>query len=754
MAQGRAGGRTVTWPTAIRTGARRAASGDFWPAVWAALQGRLQAWLLAERSPGRLIPWMPVAFGVGIALYFTATTEPALWAASAIFIVSSAIAFLCRRRSLAFSAALLVACICAGFACATAKAVIIAHPVLLHTVGAADVTGWVEGREDRERTDRIVVAVTRIDAPRMREAPQRIRVTVRKGAAPRIGSYVTFKARLNPPLPPLRPGGYDFGRDLYFQRIGATGFVLGSVRQAEAPHPPRALLRFKAAVHEVRDAIDARIRTALPGDAGAIASALITGKRDAISAPVNEAMYVSSLAHVLSISGYHMALLAGVVFFFVRGILALFGTLAIRHPIKKWAAGVALCAATGYLILSGAEIATQRAFIMTAIVLVGVMVDRSALTLRTLAIAAFGIMIFAPEAIVHPSFQMSFAATLALVAAYERGLPWIRGSADTSAGARVALWGGRELLALVVASVVAGLATTLYAAFHFHRLAPYGVLANLLAMPIVSAIIMPFGLLAVFLIPLGLDGWAWKVMGYGIDWMVGVAQYVAALPGAVGRIAAFDIASVLIGTAGLVVICLLRSPLRWAGVLLFAGGVWLGLRAPLPDLLVSHDAQAVAVRSADGQLAAHRIGSDTFSIRSWLAANADARAPGDASLRKGVRCDPAGCTLPLAGGGLLAFAFEPEAFSDDCRRAALIVTRRHAPPNCPVQVIDRDVWRHTGAIAGYRRDDRFELIAVRPPGTDRPWSRATPTETEAGGAQRPPRARDATPAPDDLRADD
>ncbi len=298
----------------------------------------------------------------------------------------------------------------------------------------------------------------------------------------------------------------------------------------------------------LRDGIDARIRAVVPGDKGAIASALITGKRDAISAPVNDAMYISSLAHVLSISGYHMAVVAGVVFFVLRALLALIPGLASARPIKKWAAVGALLAALAYLLLSGSEVATQRSFIMTAIVLLGVMADRPALTLRTLALAAFGVLILAPQSVVHPSFQMSFAATLALIAAYERGLPWMVAGADTSFGARVALWGGREIVALILASLVAGLATTPYAAFHFHRLAPYGVLANLLAMPIVSIWVMPMGLLGLVAIPFGFDGMLWRLMGDGIDWMIAVALFVAHLPGAVGRVAAFGTGPLLLVT--------------------------------------------------------------------------------------------------------------------------------------------------------------------------------------------------------------
>jgi competence protein ComEC len=256
--------------------------------------------------------------------------------------------------------------------------------------------------------------------------------------------------------------------------------------------------------------------------------ALSPGKRSSQNPKLNGHNW-GQCAH-RHVSGYHMAVVAGVVFFVVRALLALAPVLALRRPIKKWAALAALLAAAFYLVLSGAEVATQRAFIMTAIVLVGVMADRPALTLRNLALAALGVLMIAPEAVVHPSFQMSFAATLALVAAYERGLPWMMAGADTPLGARIALWGGREIVTLVLASLAAGLATTLYAAYHFHRLAPYGVFANLLAMPMVSLVAMPSGVLALVALPFGFDGPLWRLMGVGIEWMIAVAVWVASCP--------------------------------------------------------------------------------------------------------------------------------------------------------------------------------------------------------------------------------
>jgi len=194
-------------------------------------------------------------------------------------------------------------------------------------------------------------------------------------------------------------------------------------------------------------------------------------------------------------------------------------------------------------------------------------VDRRAVTFRTLAVAAMIVLVLAPEALVHPSFQMSFAATLGLVALVQIGMPRLFASPDHSPTAKVAMWGGRELITLMLASFVAGLATTPYAAFHFHRVTPYGVLANLAAMPVVSALVMPAGLLGLVAMPFGLDGAFWWLMGLGIDWMITVTQWVASLPGAIGRMAAFGVGPLIAASIGLVLLGLLRTPLRWSGAI-------------------------------------------------------------------------------------------------------------------------------------------------------------------------------------------
>ena len=347
----RARGRAATWPEGRANGGA-VAPRPAWPAISeipGALVRRVNASAIVDFGPGRLIPWVPVAFGLGVATYFAADHEPSAIAASLLALAAIVLAFATRLRSVAFPIAVIAAAAAIGFAVVTLKTAYIGHPVLDRPVFGAAIAGFVEAREERERSDRITVRIHTLDGIRNQPVPERVRVSVKRGHAPAVGSFISFKARLTPPLAPLRPGGYDFARDMYFQRLGASGFVTGAIKIDTPPAPPTLRLRYAMLIDSIRDGIDNRIRAAVPGDAGAIASALITGKRDAISTPVNDAMYVSSLAHVLSISGYHMALVAGVVFFTFRAVLALIPGVAIRRPIKKWGAVGALIAAAAYL---------------------------------------------------------------------------------------------------------------------------------------------------------------------------------------------------------------------------------------------------------------------------------------------------------------------------------------------------------------------------------------------------------------------
>ena len=320
------GGRPVLrWPAGVEAAARSCAD-------------CVRTWAFAEVAPGRLVPWLAIAFGVGTVLFFAADQEPSPWAAAGALAAACGVAFVARRHAILFPLAVAVAAVAGGFAAGVIKRAWVAHPVLQVATSNVTIEGFVETREERERSDRIVVRVNRIEGGRLEwEHPlERVRLSIGKGGAPAaraapaagaaatgfrpsvappVGSFVRLKARLSPPLEPLRPGGYDFARDMYFQQIGASGFPLGKI-EVVAPAADRGLwLRYAAALDGIRETIDKRIRAELPGDEGSIASALITGLYDPISTPVSTAMIVSSLVHVLSISGYHMAVIAGIVFF-------------------------------------------------------------------------------------------------------------------------------------------------------------------------------------------------------------------------------------------------------------------------------------------------------------------------------------------------------------------------------------------------------------------------------------------------------
>jgi competence protein ComEC len=389
---------------------------------------------------------------------------------------------------------------------------------------------------------------------------------------------------------------------------------------------------------------------------------------------------------------------------------------------------------------------------MIAIVLVGVMVDRPAITLRTLMVAAIIVLLLTPR---RSSIRASRCRCGDVGAGRRlRARPVLdERRRETPAGAHRALGRARDCRACgcIVARRVRDHAVRRY---HFHRLAPYGVVANLLAMPIVSAWVMPMGIAGVLAMPFGFDGLFWHAMGAGIDWMITVAAFVAGLPGAVGRMAAFGVGPLLLGSAGLVVLCLLRSPLRLAGALLLAVASQWAVRTPQPDVLISADAQTFAVRGADGRLAIVRSGSDTFAARQWLAADADARSPAAADVGAGIRCDHAGCVGQLADGRVIALARSLEAFEEDCRRAAVVVSPRVAPRNCAALAIDRDVLQQTGAVALRRSGDGFEMTTARPPGYHRPWAQARPSRSRTSPSTPTQTPVDATPRADDLEPGD
>ncbi|MFK8251549.1 ComEC/Rec2 family competence protein [Ancylobacter terrae] len=714
-----------------------------------------------ELADRRAFLWLPVAFGAGIALYFSAAHEPSLTASIALCLAFAVATFRARARPLAFHLLAGLATLAGGFAVATAQVAAMAHPVLERQLVATEVAGFVEQAERRPRGARVVLRVTDLGRTDPASRPVRVRVSVTSGPLPRIGEHVRVRATLGPPPGPAYPGGYDFGRAAWFEGIGATGFALGRLQEAPAPGPVPWRLRIARLFEDLRADIGRRIRAVLSGDAAAVAEALVAGSRDAVSESVEESMRVSGLSHVLSISGLHMALVAMTLFVAVRALLAAVPGMALRYPVKAMAAVPALAGASFYLLLSGAEVPTLRSYVMTLIVLAGVLIGRSALTVRSLAVAALGVLALSPAAIFEPGTQMSFAATLALVAAYERlrpdgadgalprgaspGGPTRSGGpgrlAPRRLAARLAQVPGGRLVAIIAASIltslVAGLATAPYAAFHFQRMAPLGVVSNLVAMPLISLLVMPFGLLGTILIPFGFDGPAWRVMGWGIDGMLAVSDRVAAMPGADRSIAAFPMAALGLASLALIGVCLLRTRLIVLAPLCLAAALVVAGLAPRPAVLIDPQGQTIAVRQSDGSLSvvgsrADGAPANRFALEQWRAANgersaptAQGRAPSAPGADPAVRCDRTGCTV-TGTPGVVGLPRSRDALADDCRLATILVTRFEPPRDCAARVIrTRDTAPNAAAL--FTAGEGYRLEWARPPGSERPWlPRATP----------------------------
>jgi len=690
-------------------------------ALAAAIAARLKADLVEESASGRLVLWLPVAFTAGILAYFAAHNEPSLLAALLLSGALTAALVALRRQGVAFAAAAGLLAFALGFTAGCVRTAWVWHEPVTPPIAAVRLSGHVESLERRASTDRILLRLDPTPIAGLAGQPNLIRLSLRHGTSPAVGTHITQLARLLPPQGPALPGGHDFGRGPWFDGIDATGFGLGRPTLTHSPAPAPISVRFAVAVAHVRSALTERIRSVLPGLSGDIAVALVAGDRSSIPRAVEDGMRVSGLTHVLSISGLHMALVAGTLFALVRGALALLPQLALGWPVKAMAAIVALAGSAGYLILSGNDVPAQRSFVMTALVLGGVLVGRRALTLRTVAVAAVVVLGLTPEAVLEPGTQMSFAATLALIAAYERLRPLSALPRPDRHVAQILLVPLLFLAGTALTSTVAGLASGPYGAFHFQRIAPYGLLANLAAMPAVSLLVMPFGLVGVLLLPFGWDFVAWPVMGLGIDIMLAVSDRVAALPGADVRTAAVNGASIGWFSLALICLCLLRGSLSVVALPLLGLALWSGGPQPRPDILIAPNGTTVAVRGADGRLSVIGAKSQRFLVEQWLTREADLRAADRSDLAQGFRCDPLGCVAALPSGGTLAVSYRAESLAADCLNARIVVTRDIPPLRCPAKTVTTAELAQSGTLALFLTKDTIEQQPSRDPALNRPW---------------------------------
>jgi len=685
--------------------------------------------LETERDRGAGFLWAPVLLAVGCIVYFLAPREPLIAAFPLLACAVFALALKIGRNHTAWYFLIAVALVAAGASLAQWRTLRI-NTTMLSSTTIAHVTGRVERAEIRANgsvryTMDLDYPGAKLEARGVSNRPARIRVTARKGAPVfSVSQIVEGRIRVGPPSGPAYPGAHDFAFPTWFAGIGATGFFLG---------PPR-LAGEQTIMHggigdwitAARAEIAAVINRSLPGRSGALATALIVGDRSGIDEQTADALRRSGLAHILAISGLHMALVAATVIYFIRWLFAFFPAVSLHYPVRKWAAGSALLASTAYLLLSGANVSTQRAFIMVAIMLVAIMMDRRALTMRNVAIAALIVLAITPEALFAPGFQMSFAAVAALVAVFEGITRRARRNKRRHRAGFVGLiqrFIVRDMAGLALTSLIAGLATGLFAAYHFQRVAPFGLLANLMAMPIVSLMVMPLALLSVLLMPFGLESAPLQLMAFAINGVVGVAQWVAQLEpqGNTGRIPAL---TMIAGAAGLLIATLARSKLRFFALpFVVMAGIGLATKSS-PDILILENGRQIGVLTAGGKLRLMRPNAEKFSTEIWHRAFAPhllselSNKPKRAAIGEGFRCDKLGCVTRVKGV-VVAYVKSGMALLEDCAMAHIIVAPfpvakacAQIPADNRPTIIDKTSLEATGSIAIHIKSNREERSAT------------------------------------------
>ncbi|WP_246098651.1 ComEC/Rec2 family competence protein [Paracoccus laeviglucosivorans] len=691
-----------------------------------------------------LLPWVPFWMSLGIGGWFALPFDPgplhyglaALLVVGCLTVRFASVGLAARgritwdRADAARLGAVAFLLIALGFLSVGMRAAIVEAPVLKFRY-----YGGVEGRVvqiDRSSGDRLRLTLDRVvleNTPPSR-MPERVRISLFvTDPMPVPGQRVMLTAHLGPPNGPSEPGGFDFRRMAWFDGLGAVGYSRTPVMTVAPPESGGAL-----ALHRLRMRLSEGIVSAIGGQAGAVSSALMTGDRSAITEATNDVMRASSLYHIISISGLHMTMLAGFVYAALRlagVVLQLAG--AMPRAMHKWAAGGALLASLVYLWLSGGGVATERSFIMVAVMLFAIIADRRAISLRTVAVAATLILAWTPEALGSAGFQMSFAATVALI--LSQG-PWSQISPHLP-------WWLKPAGMLVLSSLIAGLATTPIAAAHFGRISQYGMLANLLVVPVVGAVVMPAGVIAAVLALLGLAQPALWCMGLGTKWMLFVAEWVAGLGGAVTVLPAPPgIVLPLIGIGGCLMVLapvavamgaqMRHSPHRLIGVACLVAGaaIWACDRRPL--MLVSHEGDAVGIMTPDGR-ALSRPRGGSFTAANWLEADGDRADQQQAAARPLWTGDNAVRTallrLPTAEVAIhhLMGKRGAERAGMLCQQGAILIANLPLSdllgPKPPCRVFDSQRLRRTGALALFADDElSYRVVTVRDRAGERAWS--------------------------------
>ena len=668
---------------------------------------------LLDHQRGHLFGWVPIAMAVGIGIYFGLPAEPlrAHWmvfaALSALVVLGLVTRF--RHAPLLIALALSLA----GFALAAARSHSVAEPVLNFRY-----YGPIEGRIlsiDRSNSDKIRLLLDRVVLERT--APDRMPAFVRVSLhgqqgyfTPEPGQTIVTTGHLGGPEGPVEPGGFDFQRQAWFKGLGAVGYT----RTPALLLYPAEAGKDGLLVNRVRRSLFLAMQEAMPGRTGAFAAAITTGDRSGMDRETLDNLRASNLAHLLAISGLHMGLLTAFVFNAMRYLLALWPWLVLRFSTKKISAVVALGAGAIYLALSGGNVATERAYIMVSVVLIAVILERRALTIRAVAFAAVIVLLLRPEALVQPGFQMSFAATTALIAVFAALRDQNRW--------RLPKW-LRPTSALVISSLVAGLATAPIAASHFNQVPHYGLIANLVSVPLMGAIIIPGAVIAAVLYPFGLSWIGLAMMKPAIAWILGVADWVASLDGALSHVISPGPYVIPVMVLGALFVILWQGRARFVGVLPVIVAFLLWGQAERPDLLISQSGGLLGVMTDQGR-ALSKARGDGFAADSWLENDGQPVEQETAYLRDGFAGEKGDLSLEIAGQRIAHITGRgaSERLPEACETADIVVTTVKTDPIPGCTLLEPRGLSRSGAVAFMVTDEGLEMTTAREIAGRRIWN--------------------------------
>ena len=684
--------------------------------------------------------WLPVAMIAGASLWLLAPTDPPLWIASVLFVLGAVAALVLaawpsqhfagwrfRLRQVLAGLCALAAAAGLGGAAAHLRALAVAQPAFTADETPRLVEGWVVANDASDSGPRLRLLVRGVEGVAL--PPRYVRVSVSQAGLLTPGRVARCRAVLGAPAGPMAPGGYDFARRAYFERLGATGFAFGRCRPVEFEAPASWLDRQRLKLAAMRSDLAAAIVAAAPGRGGAIAAALVTGDRSSIDVETNASLRDSGLGHLLSVSGIHMGVVGGLVFAILLWTLSLISPIALRFPVKKIAAVGALIVLAAYLVVSGSSVPALRSFVMACVAFGAILLDRPAISMRGLALAAFIVVLIFPESVLEPGFQMSFAATMALVALFEMMKRAPHEPALPTPGPIIGLLQAttRGIGGVLLISFVAGLATDPFAIYHFQRFSLYALPANLIAAPIMSFLVAPMAAAAAILAPFGLADPALELMASALDLIAAVGAAFGDRPEAVRAMPRPPDLAFVLCVLALIWACLWRGGLRWAGVLFFAAGVALYLSAPRPIAAFDSDLRAVYVRDASGWTLASGGGRSTFA-RDRLGAMLGLSPPVIERMAPPESCSDAGC-IWRTQEALIVLARAPAGLR--CAPAAVVIARAAAPADyaarCrPAALIDATDLSARGGGLIYRDEAAIRIERAQPEGVRRAWTPRAP----------------------------